>query len=189
VWLLPDFVSQKALAAIMAKVKMRCRAIGSNQPLQDLLDRLNPAVRGLVRLLPGRVSSATFFYLRHYFWQTVWRWLRRKHRKSTWKQLRRQYCGGWWPTGKEIRRFDPSSVTTGWYRYRGTKIPPHSLAGQRVSESHGPLTGLVESPLRRKAHGFGKPPCRRGSRTSATCPAPTRPSRRRRSRCRTWSCG
>jgi RNA-directed DNA polymerase len=118
------YPAKKALAAIMTKVKMLCRKIGSNQPLHDLLDRLNPAVRGWCAYFRVGVSSATFSYLRHYLWQTVWRWLRRKHPKSTWKQLRRQYCGGgWWPTSKETRLFDPSTVTTVWYRYRGTKIP------------------------------------------------------------------
>ena len=75
-------------------------------------------------LLRVGVSSATFSYLRHYLWQTVWNWLRRKHPKSTWKQIRRSYCdGGWWPATKDKALFDPATVTTDWYRYRGTKIP------------------------------------------------------------------
>jgi RNA-directed DNA polymerase len=118
------YPAKKALKAIMAKVKMLCRKIGPNQPLQVLLDRLNPVLRGWCAYFRVGVSSATLSYLRHYLWQTVWRWIRRKHPKSTWKQLRRQYCGGgWWPTSQGTRLFDPSTVTTIWYRYRGTKIP------------------------------------------------------------------
>jgi RNA-directed DNA polymerase len=113
----------------MAKVKMLCRTIGTNQPLHVLLDRLNPAVRGWCAYFRAGVSSATFSYLRHYLWQTVVLWLRRKHPQSTWKQIRRQYCrGGWWPASEETALFNPQTVTTDWYRYRGTNIPPPWLA-------------------------------------------------------------
>ena len=118
------YPAKKALASIMAKVKTLCRMIGTNQPLQVLLDRLNPAVQGWCAYFRVGVSSATFGYLSHYLWQTVWRWLRRKHRKSTWQQLRRQYCGGgWWPTTTDQALFNPETVTIRRYRYRGTKIP------------------------------------------------------------------
>ena len=70
------------------------------------------------------MSSATFSYLSHYTWQTVWRWLRRKHRKSTWKDLRRQYCGGgWWPATEDRVLIDLEKIGTTRYRYRGAVIP------------------------------------------------------------------
>jgi len=118
------YPARKALAAVMAKVKMLCRQIGTNQPLDALLDRLNPAVQGWCAYFRVGVSSATFSYLRHYVWHTVWRWLRRKHPKSTWKQIRRRYCnGGWWPATQDQALFDPATVTIHWYRYRGNNIP------------------------------------------------------------------
>ncbi|MGI5186182.1 group II intron maturase-specific domain-containing protein [Dactylosporangium sp. CA-152071] len=52
-----------------------------NQPLDELIRRLNQAVRGWCAYFRPEVSSATFAYLSHYLWQTVWRWLRRKHRR------------------------------------------------------------------------------------------------------------
>jgi RNA-directed DNA polymerase len=77
-----------------------------------------------VRLLPAGVSSAVFSYLSHYAWQTVWRWLRRKHRRSTISELRRQYCGGgWWPASQHREMFHPEKVSTTRYRYRGSVIP------------------------------------------------------------------
>ena len=89
-----------------------------------LLRKLNTALRGWCAYFRVGVSSATFSYLSHYTWRTVWRWLRRKHRKTTWKQLRRQYAnGGWWPTGNELELFDPEKVSTTRYRYRGSVIP------------------------------------------------------------------
>jgi RNA-directed DNA polymerase len=132
------YPAKKALIAVTAKVKILCRKIGTNQPLQNLLDRLNPIVRGWCAYFRVGVSSATFSYLRRYLWQTVWRWLRRKHPKATWKLIRRQYCGGgWWPATKETGLFDPATVTTQWYRYRGTMIPT-PWAGHRMSMTCGP---------------------------------------------------
>jgi RNA-directed DNA polymerase len=121
------YPAKKALAAVMAKVKTLCRTINTSQPLDALLDRLNPAVQGWCAYFRVGVSSATFSYLRDYLWRSVWRWLRRKHPKSTWRQIRRQYCrGGWRPAAL----FDPATVTIRWYRYRGTKIAtPWPVAG------------------------------------------------------------
>ncbi len=118
------YPSRKALRAVMAKVKTWCRKVGVGQPLDVLLRKLNTALRGWCAYFRVGVSSATFSYLSHYTWRTVWRWLRRKHRKTTWKQLRRQYAnGGWWPTGNELELFDPEKVSTTRYRYRGSVIP------------------------------------------------------------------
>jgi RNA-directed DNA polymerase len=92
--------------AVKRKIKTLSRTVEPSQPLDDLLRRLN------------------FSYLSHCLWQTVWRWLRRKHRKSTWKQLRRRYCGGgWWPAGDENVLIDLEKIGTTRYRYRGAVIP------------------------------------------------------------------
>ena len=91
-------------------------------------------------------SSATFAYLSHYLWTTVWRWMRRKHRRSTWKQLRRQYCnGGWWPTSGTKELIDPEKIGTTRYRYRGSIIP--TPWPTTTSTSATLTTGLVESPV------------------------------------------
>jgi RNA-directed DNA polymerase len=119
-----SYPAKKALAAVMAKVKMLCRQISTNQPLDALLGRLNPAVQGWCAYFRVGVSSSTFSYLRHYLWRTVWRWLHRKHPKTTWTEIRRRYCdGGWWPASQDRTLFDPGTVTINWYRYRGNNIP------------------------------------------------------------------
>jgi RNA-directed DNA polymerase len=118
------YPAKKSLKAVMAKVKTLCRQVGVNQPLDDLIRRLNPAVRGWCAYFRPGVSSVTFAYLGHYLWHRVWRWLRRKHRRSTWKDLRRRYCdGGWWPRGQQRELFDPEKLGTTRYRYRGSIIP------------------------------------------------------------------
>jgi len=116
--------STKAVLAVKRKLKTLRRTIEPNQPLDDLLRRVNSTLQGWAGYFRAGVSSATFSYLSHYTWQTVWRWIRRKHRKSTWKQLRHRYCGGgWWPASEERVLIDLEKITTTRYRYRGTVIP------------------------------------------------------------------
>lgn len=118
------YPAKKALRAIMAKVKTLCWEVGTNQPLDALLLRLNPAVRGWCAYFRPGVSYATFSYLRHYLWHTVWRWVQRKHPKTGLRKIYRQYCGrrSWWASeNREL--LDPITVGTTRYRYRGTAIP------------------------------------------------------------------
>ncbi|MFE9890723.1 group II intron reverse transcriptase/maturase [Streptomyces scopuliridis] len=125
------YPAKKAVQAVKRKVKTLCREVEVNQPLDDLLRRLNMALRGWCAYFRPGVSSATFAYLSHYTWQTVWRWMRRKHRRSTWKELRHRYCGGgWWPASEDRELFDAEKVGTTRYRYRGSIIPaPWPIAG------------------------------------------------------------
>jgi RNA-directed DNA polymerase len=119
------YPARKAVQAVTGKVRTMCRQMDTSQPLDALLRRLNPALKGwCVYFRPG-VSSAAFGYLSYYAWQQVGRWLRRKHRRSSWKDLRRRYYKGgvWWPASEERSLFNPAKVGTTRYRYRGTKIP------------------------------------------------------------------
>jgi RNA-directed DNA polymerase len=119
------YPARKAVKAVTGKVKTICRTTDTNLPLDALLSRLNPALRGwCVYFRPG-VSTDAFSYLGFYTWQQVGRWLRRKHHRSAWKDLRRRYYKGdaWWPTSEERQLFNPAKVGTTRYRYRGTVIP------------------------------------------------------------------
>jgi RNA-directed DNA polymerase len=118
------YPAKKALRAIMARVKTICRETGTNQPLDNLLDRLTPALRGWSAHFRWGVSSATFSYLHHYTWHRVWRWIRKKHPKTAWKTILRRYGdAGGWPITEAHRLFDPATMRTKRYRYRGSKIP------------------------------------------------------------------
>src|SRR5664280_302706 len=101
----------------------------------------------LVRLLPARLFVGDLLLPEPV--PVVWRWLRRKHRRSTWKELRRDYCrGGWWPSGQDLELFDPEKVGTTRYRYRGSIIPtPWPISGPLVGDAHPVRAGLVESPV------------------------------------------
>lgn len=117
------YPARKAVKAVMAKVKAICRQ-DLNLPLGVLLHQLNRVLRGWTAYFRPGVSFATFQYLRAYTWQRVIAWIRRKHRKMNWKELRRRYCGGgWWPADGEVTLFNPGTVRTTRYRYRGAAIP------------------------------------------------------------------
>ncbi|PSL53259.1 RNA-directed DNA polymerase [Saccharothrix carnea] len=119
------YPARKAVKAVTGKVKTICRTTDTNLPLDALLSRLNPALRGwCVYFRPG-VSTDAFSHLSYCAWQQVGRWLRRKHHRSAWKDLRRRYYKGdaWWPTSEKGPLFNPATVGTTRYRYRGTAIP------------------------------------------------------------------
>jgi hypothetical protein len=83
-----------------------------------------PDVARAERAISGLGVLGDLLLLSHYTWQTVWRWLRRKHRKSTWKQLRYRYCvAAWWPASEERVLIHLEKIGTTRYRYRGSVFP------------------------------------------------------------------
>jgi RNA-directed DNA polymerase len=123
------YPAKKALHAIMAKVRTRCRQ-NLNQPLETLLQQLNAMLRGWTNHFKHGCSSATFGYLRAYIWKRLVRWQRRKHPHRTWRYLRRRYSqGDGWPTDGKVVLFDPAKVSAKRYYYRGTRIPTPWPAG------------------------------------------------------------
>jgi RNA-directed DNA polymerase len=117
------YPSKKAVRAVTGKVRTLSR-LNKNLPLEVLLHRLNPVLRGWCTYFQPGVSSATFRFLRAFAWRRVIGWLRRKHLRMNWKRLRQRYChGGWWPSEGSVALFDPGRMRTTRYRYRGAAIP------------------------------------------------------------------
>ena len=116
------YPSRNALATVKAKVRSATRET-TNQSLAELLNRLNPVLRGWTNYHRHGASSATFSYLDSFTWRRVWTWLRHKHPKATVKELRRRYFSGWRPTQDEVSLFNPGSVAIVRYRYRANRIP------------------------------------------------------------------
>ena len=61
--------SKKSLASIRAKVKAITR-MGTNQPLSELLRRINQVLRGWTNYFRHGVSSRTFSHLHQFTWRT-----------------------------------------------------------------------------------------------------------------------
>jgi RNA-directed DNA polymerase len=140
------YPARKALKAVMGKVKTQCRKTGTGLTLDALLVQLNRILRGWCAYFRPGVSSATFGYLSHYTWWKAIGWLRRKYRRSTWRNLCRRFCDSkGWLVGRRVELFNPSTVSTTRYRYRGAAIP--SLwPGTDGVNMHG-ITGHAESPV------------------------------------------
>jgi len=115
--------SKKSLASIRAKVKTITR-MGTNQPLSELLRRINQVLRGWTAYFRHGVSSRTFSHLHQFTWLRVVQWLRRKHKRATWKWLKRRYlANSWWPEHDGVALFNCGTVPVTRYRYRGVRIP------------------------------------------------------------------
>lgn len=115
--------SKKSLTSIRAKVKTITK-MGTNQPLSELLRRINQMLRGWTTYFRHGVSSRTFAHLHQFTWERIVHWLRRKHPRATWKWLKRRYlANNWWPEHDGVALFNCGKVPVTRYRYRGTKIP------------------------------------------------------------------
>jgi RNA-directed DNA polymerase len=115
--------SKKSLASIRAKVKTITK-MGTNQPLSELLRRINQVLRGWTNYFRHGVSSRTFSHLHQFTWLRVVHWLRRKHKRATWRWLKRRYlANSWWPEHDGVALFNCGAVPVTRYRYRGAKIP------------------------------------------------------------------
>ena len=116
------YPSKTSLAEVKAKVRVLTQG-NTNQTLANLLQRVNPVLRGWANYFRHGVSARTFDYLNSWSWWRVVNWLRHKHRRANWKWLRRHYLPGWRPTDGETTMFNPTAIPITRYRYRGTRIP------------------------------------------------------------------
>lgn len=176
------YPSRKAIKAVTEKVKTICRGTETNLPLDALLHKLNPVLKGWCLYFRPGVSSDAFSYLGYYTWQQVGRWVRRKHHRSSWKDLRRRYYQGdaWWPASEQRTLFNPAGMGTTRYRYRGAAIPaPLADHEMRNNDNRAP-SGPVERPVPGDRHaGCGKRFGETGRSTRPQPrPEPTSPSTR-----------
>ena len=117
------YPSKKAIAAVTEKVRALSQQ-ATNLTLTALLGTLNPVLRGWTTYFRPGVSSAALQYLHAFVQQRVMNWLGRKYRQVSWSEIRRRYCpNGWWPAENGVALFDPRTVRTTRYRFRGTAIP------------------------------------------------------------------
>ena len=118
---------------------MWCRQVDTNQPLDVLLARINPLLKGWTAFFRPGVSSETFQYLSAYVWRRVAGWIRRKHPGISRKEFRRRYCdGGWWPRGQELALFNAGTGHHDPVSLPGIGDPLTLAAGSGMRTGHGP---------------------------------------------------
>jgi RNA-directed DNA polymerase len=116
------YPSKKSMASIKGKVRAVTRR-AKHRTLADLLDRINPILRGWCNYFRHGVCKRTFGYIDHFaFWRIVG-WLKKRHLGLNMHTLVRRYLPGWEISDGKTLMFRPRAVAITRYRYRGYKIP------------------------------------------------------------------
>lgn len=116
------YPSKRSLAAVIGKVRTLTRR-ARHRTLADLLQAINPVMRGWCSYFRHGVSKRVFGYLDHFAWWRIVGWLRKRHLGLNWGALSRRYLPGWEIRDGRTGMFRPRAETVTRYRYRGTKIP------------------------------------------------------------------
>jgi RNA-directed DNA polymerase len=116
------YPSKRALASVIEKVRRLTRR-ALHRTLTDLLDRVNPVLRGWCTYFRHGVSKRTFGYLDHYTWWKIVQWLRKRHLKLNWGTICRRFLPSWEIHEGRASMFRPRAVPVSRYRYRGARIP------------------------------------------------------------------
>ena len=117
------FPSRKAFESIKRRVKALTRHNTISLSLPQLLDHINPLLRGWTSYFRHAASKRTFGYLDHFTWWRVVRWLRKKHKRPSWKRMKRRELRNWKIGEAGVQLFRPHRVPVERYRYRGSRIP------------------------------------------------------------------
>lgn len=114
--------SKKALASVTAKVRTLTRR-NRHRTLSDLLQAVNPLLRGWCNYFRHGVSARTFSYVNHFTWWCIVEWLRKRHAGLNWGTLCRRYLPNWNIGDGKTEMYRPQKVAITRYRYRGARIP------------------------------------------------------------------
>jgi RNA-directed DNA polymerase len=117
------FPSKRAVRDVMHRIKTLTKRSTTNLSLDELIQALNPILRGWAHYHRHNASKRCFAYLSYYLWWRVMRWLRAKRPRLTWKQIKRRYWGRHWTSPEGTRLAWPVEVPVTRYRFRGHRIP------------------------------------------------------------------
>lgn len=82
--------SKKSVKAIKQKLKETFRKY-DGRPVEELISRVNPIIRGWCNYFRCSVASRTFNSLDNYLVQLQYRWVRRRHANKSWGWLKRYW--------------------------------------------------------------------------------------------------
>jgi RNA-directed DNA polymerase len=120
--------SKKNVKTFLAGIRATIKA-GLGMSAADLIDQLNPKIRGWANYHRHVVSKRTFTHVDHSIFHSLWRWARRRHPKksSTWRKEKyyERYRGNNWCFFGE-RCDDEGQPSKVWlYRAKSTPIQRH----------------------------------------------------------------
>jgi RNA-directed DNA polymerase len=120
--------SKQNVKTLLAGIRATIKA-GLGMSAADLIDQLNPKIRGWANYHRHVVSKRTFTHVDHSIFHSLWRWARRRHPKksSTWlkeKYYERNWGHDWCFFGE--RCDDEGQPSKAWpYRAKSTPIKRH----------------------------------------------------------------
>ncbi|HEY0722942.1 MAG TPA: group II intron reverse transcriptase/maturase, partial [Pyrinomonadaceae bacterium] len=82
--------SKKNVKTFLAGIRVAIKA-GLGMSAADLIDQLNPKIRGWANYHRHVVSKRTFSHVDHSIFQSLWRWARRRHPKKSSIWLKEKY--------------------------------------------------------------------------------------------------
>jgi RNA-directed DNA polymerase len=116
------YPSKKSLGSLIDRVRTLTRR-HKHRTLADLLQRVNPLLRGWCNYFRHGVCKRTFGYIDQYtFWKIV-TWIRKRHVGLNWGTIRRRFLRNWEISADGIDMFRPRAIAIERYRYRGRRIP------------------------------------------------------------------
>jgi RNA-directed DNA polymerase len=84
--------SKEAIRELQKKLKEKWRALTGKSP-EEVINELNPVIRGWANYHRVNVASQTFTYLDHWNFRHEVNWAKRKHRSKGWKWIKQKYWG------------------------------------------------------------------------------------------------
>jgi RNA-directed DNA polymerase len=116
------YPSRRALTALMKKVRSLTRR-NQHKTLADLLQHINPVLRGWCTYFRHGVSARTFSYVDHFTWWRIVGWIRKRHGNPNWSTMLRRHIPNWAIRDGATEMFRPQRVAITRYRYRDARIP------------------------------------------------------------------
>src|SRR5206468_11122293 len=83
--------SRKSVRALLANVGEEIRQHGGHLTAGQLIQRLNPRIRGWARYHRHASNQDTFVKVDQQVFSKLWRWARRRHRHKTTAWVKRRY--------------------------------------------------------------------------------------------------
>lgn len=82
--------SKASVRAILAKVRKMIKGNGTMDH-GTMIGRLNPVIRGWASYHQHIVAKATYVYVDHEIWRTLWQWCKRRHPQKSSRWIKKRY--------------------------------------------------------------------------------------------------
>ncbi|WP_413797801.1 group II intron reverse transcriptase/maturase [Streptomyces iranensis] len=143
--------SQDAVRRRKREMKEIVRRL-AGAPVEILLYRLNPIIRGWSTYYRGVVSKVTFGKLDDYMWKLLWRWAVRRHRNKGSRWIAARYWGTFLPGSRNRWIFGDRDTGARLHRFSETKIVRHVIVKGRASKDDPTLTTYWADRRRSRPH-------------------------------------